>query len=62
MIALYIVGSLIITFFAVIFIIATIRVLRQSKSQAKGRTIETLGTGEQVIAVIERNGQKEFIK
>ena len=62
MIALYIVGSLIITFFGVIFIIATIRVLRQSQKTVIGRKIETIGTGEQVIAILTRNGQKEFIK
>ena len=60
MIALYIVGGFIITFivfFIVIFIIATIRVLRQSKPN-----IETVKMGEQVVAVLTRNGQKEFIK
>ena len=57
MIALYIVGCLIITFFGVIFIIATIRVLKQSRSN-----IETVKMGETVIAVLNRNGQKEFIK
>ncbi len=57
MIALYIVGGLIIAFFSVIFIIATIRVLKQSRSN-----IETVKMGEQVIAVLERNGQKEFIQ
>lgn len=57
MIALYIVGGVIITFFVVIFIIATIRVLKQS-----GSNVETVKMGEQIIAVIERNGQKEFIK
>ncbi len=57
MIALYIVGGLIIAFFGVIFIIATIRVLKQSRSN-----IETVKMGEQVIAVLTRNGQKEIIK
>ncbi len=57
MIALYIVGSLIIAFFGVIFIIATIQVLKQSRSN-----IETVKMGETVIAVLERNGQKEFIQ
>ena len=57
MIALWIVGCLIIAFFLVIFIIATIRVLKQS-----GSNVETVKMGEQVIAIIERNGQKEFIK
>ncbi len=59
MIALYIVGGLIIAFFGVIFIVATIRVLKQSRSS---RMIDTVGTGETVVAVLERNGQKEFIQ
>ena len=57
MIALYIVGSFLIIFFLVIFTIATIRVLKQSRSN-----VETVKMGEQVIAVITKsNGQKEFI-
>jgi hypothetical protein len=54
---LWIVGLSIITFFLVIFVIATIRVLRQSRSN-----VETVKMGEQVIAVLNRNGNKEFIK
>ena len=52
------VGAVIITFFGVIFIIATIRVIGQSREQ-----FETVKMGEQVVAVITRlNGKKEFIK
>ena len=55
------VGSVTITFFIVIFIIATIRVLKQEKGIVK--KTDRIGAKEKVIAVLYKgNGQKEFIQ
>ena len=53
------VGLILIMFIGVIFIIATVRVIKQERT--RNRSTEMVGCGEQVVAVLTTKKGKEFI-